>query len=346
MPEIDFPYTDVELTEQVNRIPNTFGLMQALNLFPAEGFRSRYVEIRFEDGVLVVLAAEEPGAPGQMVERETGKTIILKIPHFPGLDAIKPEDLQGILDQQGRIKAPKMLDTEVAKRLGAVRLNHAITREYVRLGALKGLIKDGKGRTLYDLFAVFEIGKKTVDFLLGTAGTSIVDKCEEVLDHVQSNLKGETSASIEAIVSPTFFSKLVQHAKVEKYWLQTQAAQSLATFERSRLGGNWGRVFEFSNILFREYKGSVPVRNASGAIVSEPNVATDKGHAYPTGTTSTFRTFDGPAHHIGLVNETAPEVVITTKLLDHGAGIEFKSQSNALAICKRPEVLVELITST
>jgi hypothetical protein len=345
--ELSFPYTDTQLTEQVNRLPNSYGLVRALGLFPEEGFRSRFVEIRIEDGVLVVLSAEEPGAPGNQVERGTGSSIIIKIPHIPhGPEAIRPDDLQGILDQMGRIKEPKSFATELAKRLAVIRGVHAQTLEYLRLGALKGLIKDGKGRTLYDLYAVFEISKKTVDFKLGTSTQSILDACEEVIDHVTVNLKGETSTGIEAIVAPDFFSRLIQHPKVEKYWLQTQAAQTLASLERTRLGGNWGRVFEFGNLMFREYKGSTPVRNASGAIVSEANVAEGKGHAYPVGTTSTARTLRGPAHHIDWVNQSAPEIVITQEPIKHGGGFELKSQANVLPIWKRPEVLVELTSTT
>lgn len=346
MADPNFPYTDIELTEQLNRLPNSFGLIRALGLFPDETCRSRYVEIRIEDGVLVTLSAEEPGAPGNQIERGTGSSIIIKIPHIPqGPELITPGDLQGILDQTGRIKEPKTFAKELAKRLGIIRGSHDQTLEYLRLGALKGVILDGKGRILYDLYVVFNITKKTVDFKLGTAGTSILDKCEEVLDHILTNLKGETSTGVEAIVSGSFFSRLIQHPKVEKYWLQTQAAGTLATLERSSLGGNWGRVFEFGNVLLREYKGTTPVRNAAGLIISEANVADGKGHAYPVGTTNTARTLRGPAHHIDYVNQAAPEVVVTQEPIKHGGGWELKSQSNLLPIWKRPETLVELISS-
>ncbi|BBF92904.1 hypothetical protein BLTE_15890 [Blastochloris tepida] len=346
MSEPTFPYSDVDLTTQVNRIPNEFGLLRALNLFPSEDARSRFVEIRIEDGVLVVLAAEEPGAPGNQVEWGTGSSIVIKIPHIPhGPESIRPDDLQGILDAAGRIREPKSFDKELAKRLGIIRSLHGQTLEYLRLGALKGVIRDGKGRTLYDLYSVFGITKKTVDFELGTAGTSVLDKCEEVVDHILCNLKGETSTGVEAIVSSSFFGKLIQHPKVEKYWLATQQAFTLGMLERSRLGGNWGRVFEFSNIMFREYKGSALVRNGAGQIISEPNVADGMGHAYPVGTRYTAYTLWGPAHHVDFVNQAAPEVVVSQEPIKHGGGWELKSQSNVLPIWKRPEALVELTTS-
>jgi hypothetical protein len=38
-------------------------------------------------------------------------------------------------------------------------------------------------------------------------------------------------------------------------------------------------------------------------------------------------------------------VFISTKVLDHGEGVEMKSQSNRLAVCKQPECLVEVLSS-
>jgi hypothetical protein len=222
---------------------------------------------------------------------------------------------------------PKSFNKELVKRLGNIRSLHGQTLEYLRLGALKGVIRDGKGRTLYDLYSVFQISKKTVDFKLGTAGTSVLDKCEEVIDHILCNLKGETSTGIEAIVSSGFFGNLIQHPKVEKYWLATQQDFALGMLERSCLGGNWGRVFEISNIMFREYKGTTPVRNAANQIVSEPNVVANMGHAYPVGTRSTACTLWGPAHHVDYVNVAAPEVVVSQEPIKHGGGWELKSQS-------------------
>ena len=72
MPEILFPYNAVELSTEVVRIPNTYGLLNDLNLFPAEGMASRIVEIDMIDGQIVVLAADVPGARGQTLERDVG----------------------------------------------------------------------------------------------------------------------------------------------------------------------------------------------------------------------------------------------------------------------------------
>lgn len=345
--DFNFPYTATDLTEQVNRIPNSFGLIRAMGLFDDEGVISTVVEIRIEDGVLRVLSAKERGAPGIVGDRETGKTIFMEVPHFPDLDLITPQDIQNMMVLVGRSKRPAVLDDEVAKRLKNIRNNHDVTLEYLRMGALKGLIKDGDGTTLYDLYDVFGIVKKQVDFVLGTDTTDVIAKCDEVFQHIATNLKGETMSGVEVLVDSGFFNKLIQHPKVEKYWTSNQQGiVAIAQAERQQLGGQWGRIFDFQNIRFREYYGSAPVRSgASGAKSSEKFIAAGYGHAYPTGTMDTFKTWFAPANDVRFVNTIGQDIYVSPEVLKHGAGIELKSESNPLAICKRPEVLVEIRTS-
>lgn len=345
MPELMLPYTDLEMSEQVNRFPNQYGMLGAEGLFPSEGMAQRVVEISMRDDLIVVLASDAPGAAGQMIERDTEGSVFVGIPHFPMKDAIKPEDLQGLREVLGSQRVTKTFDRELAKILKRIRYSHDATREFIRIGALKGLVKDGKGKTLLDLFTKFGVTKKVIYFNLSSSTQSIIDKCQEVFDYYAENLKGEAMSSIEVKVSGEFFSALIQHPKVEKFWLQTQNAQALATISnRTNIAGNaWGRRFEFGQLVFQEYKGFMPLRQPDGQILSARIIEAGKGHAYPVGTQNVFRTFDGPVHHIDKVNQVPEgEVFMTSKVLDHGDGVELRSQSNMIALAKRPDLLVEL----
>ncbi|HEV7278398.1 MAG TPA: major capsid protein [Devosiaceae bacterium] len=344
--DFNFPYTATDLTEQVNRIPNSYGLIRAMGLFDMEGVISTIVEIRIEDGVLRVLPAKDRGAPGTPGGRETGNTIFMEVPHFPDLDLITPQDIQNLMILVGRTKKPATLADEMAKRLRKIRNNHDITLEYLRMSALKGLIKDGNGQTLYDLYEVFGQTKKTVDFKLGTDTTDVIAKCAEVFEHIATNLKGETMSGVEVLVDNGFFSAFIQHPKVEKYWTSNQqGVVAIAQAERENLGGQWGRVFDFQNIRFREYYGSAPVRNANNEVVNERFIEAKHGHAFPVGTMDTFKTWFAPANDVRFVNTVGQDIYISPEILKHGAGIELKSESNPLPIAKRPEVLVEISSS-
>lgn len=350
MPEFLMPYTDVELTTEVNKLPAEFGLLRALNLAPSEPKRTPLVRIEFRNGQIVVLAHSERGSPGQISGQERAKGIILELPHFVHYDGIMVGDLDGLLEVVDGQVVPKSLDAELYRKLVIIRKNHAVTREFLKLGMLRGEIKDGSLQTLYNLYDQFDVEKKVIDFKLGTAGTDVRQLCEETSDHIIQNAVGETVGAVEAVVDTKFFGKLISHSKVEKFWLQAQNSSQHTNLERERQGGNWGRVFEFGDIKFREYKGGLPVKDNDGAITTVKNVDDNAGTAFPTGTQSMFATYDGPAYHIDHVNQ-APEqsedgsVVISTKILDHGTGVELKSQSNCLSVCKQPDCLVQLTTS-
>lgn len=344
MPELDFefPFTSLQLSTAVNRIPNNYGLLNALGLFPSEGSVSTIVEITIEDGTIRVLAAKERGAPGMSNDRGPVKKFWVEIPHFPMQDFIGPADIQNMINMAGRSSQARTLESEMAKRLFAIRNKHAITLEWVRMGALKGVITDGNGDTLLDLYDFFGINKKTIDFALGTAGTDIIGKCTELRQSIATNLKGEVMTRPEVLVDSSFFGKFVQHAKVEKFWINWQAAGELARGNINSIGGQLGRTFEFQQILWREYYGTAPVGKPA---VSTPFVPVDYGYGYPAGTMNTFETWNAPAHDIRVANQPGQDVWVSPKVLDHGEGVELKSQSNCLAICKRPEILVEVHTS-
>jgi hypothetical protein len=348
---INFPFTAIQLSESVNRIPNNYGLLAALNLFPSQGSISTIIEITIEDGAIRVLPAKERGASATPGDRGGRKSIFIEAPHFPSEDLITPRDLQNMVTIAGSSKTPRTLADEMAKRLFIIRAKHAITREWIRMGALKGLITDGNGATLLNLYTAFGINKVTVDFVLGTSTTDIIDKCTQVRQSIAENLKGEVMTRPEVIVSTSFMNKFIQHAKVEKFWLSWNAAMSLAQpayapgtgpIDRSGQPTALGRSFEFQNILWREYNGKAPI---GATRVATPFVDVDYGVAYPAGTMNTFETWDAPPNDIRFVNQPGQEISISPKILDHGEGIELKSQSNCLAICKRPEALVEVHTS-
>jgi hypothetical protein len=348
---VNFPFTAIQLSGSINRIPNNYGLLNALNLFPSQGSISTIIEIVIEDGAIRVLPAKERGSAATPGDRGGRKSVYIECPHFPAEDLITPRDLQNMISIVNATKGVRTLGDEVAKRLFNIRNKHAITREWLRMGALKGLVTDGNGATLVDLYATFGITKVTIDFLLGAAGTDIIDKCTQLRTSIANNLKGEVMSGVEVIVSTSFFNKLIQHARVEKYWVNWQAAQSIAQptlvpgtgpIDRNGQPTALGRSFTFQQVTFREYNGQAPIGTAR---TLTPFVPVDYGYAYPAGTMDTFETWDAPANDIRAVNQPGQEIWISPEPLKHGEGYELKSQSNPLAICKRPEALVEVTTS-
>lgn len=353
----NFPFTSRGLTEEVRLHPKRYGLVSALNIMPIEPLASTFVQITQDQGTLQVLPAKERGAPGTNPDRKRQTPRIFQVPHFPHEEQILAADLQDRKTVLNGQEVPANLADETAKRLAEIARRHAITAEYLRVQALKGVIKDGGGNTLTNLFTDFGESQKVVDFVLGTNGTNVREKDEEVRAHIEDNLLGDSFDGVEALVSPEFFSKLIKHPEVEKFYTSSPDVSQIRLLERYRNAGITGRVFNpFGGVTYIEYRGSAPVSSGT-----EKFIAANEGHAYPTGTTNLFSTFGAPADSLDEVNQLpavteidpgdeagrfALPIYISAEMLKHGKGVEMWSEMNVLPFCKQPRAaLVKIHTS-
>lgn len=332
---IVFPYTAVQLTDEINLIPDLWGRLAGLGLFEPKPIASTYVEIGFRNGEIYVLQATERGAPGSVQGEKSGHTVVLKVPHFPHEAVIRPSDLQDrYVFGSGRQQLAS-IETATADTLLDIRQHHALTRDFLSMGAIKGKLIDGANKVLYDWFQVFGITPKVIDFDLSNPATNVQAKCAELVAHIDGNLRGETMAGVHCLVSGEFFADLVAHPMVEKFYLNSIAAQQLLAASRTE-GGRLVQSFTFGEVTFEVCRARAGLRDGS----SGRFVAAGEGHAFPLGTTKTFRIYDGPPDHVGLANTLGVEVFVSPEVLKHGQGVELKSQSNVLPICARPDLLV------
>lgn len=325
-------FSMASLTTGINRLPNNYGRLRELDVFPADGLTTRVALVEIEDGVLNLLQTQPWGSPGQTA-LHGGRTLrAFPVPHIPHDDSVMPEDVQGrrAFGEESQLESYARL---MAKRLQSMRDKHAITLEYLRMGALKGVILDADGSTIFDLYTEFGIVQKSIDFLLGTASTDIKAKCLELSRHVEDNLKGETYSRIRVLVSEEFFDRLTSHAKVEAAYNRWMDGAALRDDMR---GG-----FPFGGILFEEYRGKATL--ATGATVRF--IAAGEGHAWPEGTMSSFRTHFAPADFEETVNTEGLELYAKQEPRKFGRGTDLHTQSNPLPLCRRPELLVRVHTS-
>jgi|GEM_PF-100574 hypothetical protein len=353
MAKFNFPFTARAMTQEVRLHPKRYGLVSGLNIMPLEPIDSTFVQITEDNGTLRVLAAKERGAPGAKEDRKRQSLKIFQVPHFPEEDQILVSDLQDrtiVVDGQ-EIRAN--LPMELAKRQRSIARKHAITAEYVRMQALKGIIKDGDGETLSNLFTDFGVDQQTIYFDFSNATAASLRLANEaVRAHIEDNLLGESVDMVECLVSPEFFNDLVAGAGMAALW-EGQDKREYRELERYKMAGATGRMFNpFGDVLYIEYRGSAPVKTGT-----ERFIASGEGHAYPVGTTDTFATFAAPADTLTELNSLpsildmdfddgagryALPIFMSAEPLKHGKGMELWSESNFLPICKQPKVLVKL----
>ncbi|KAF0219042.1 MAG: hypothetical protein FD176_3533, partial [Rhodospirillaceae bacterium] len=242
-------YSLAEMTQAINLLPNLYTRLGQMGLFRFEGVTQRSVIIEQAEGVLNLLPTVPLGGPATVANRDARSMRSFTVPWIPHDDSITPQDVQGVRGF-GVADAADPLATVMERKLTRMRSKHAQTREFMEVNALRGIIRDGSGATLYDYFSEFALTRQQVDFSLGTATTNVQSKIRDVLRKVEVELKGETMTSVLALVSPEFFDKLIGHAKVE------QAYQYYSSTGAQPLREDVRRRFPFAGMVFEEYSAT------------------------------------------------------------------------------------------
>ncbi len=318
------------LTAAINLIPNRYGRLEELGLFPARPVRTRQILIEEYAGRLNLLPTRPPGAPGTVGERGKRKLRSFVIPHIPHDDVVLPEEVQG-LRAFGSETEMEAIAGVMARHLESMRNKHAITLEHLRMGALKGSILDADGTELLNLFRVFDIEQTLIRFELGNKDTNVKAKCYQLLRKMEDALLGEFMSGIHVLCSPEFFEAFTGHAKVEKAYENWQ--QGTVLINDMRAG------FHFAGITFEEYRGQAVDPDGNVRRFIEPGEA----HAFPLGTVDTFATYFAPADFNETVNTLGQQLYAKQEPRKFERGTDLHTQSNPLPMCHRPGVLVKLV---
>lgn len=317
------------LTAAINIIPNRFGRIEALGLFPDKPVRTRQILVEEQNGVLNLLPSMPPGSPGTVGRRGKRAMRSFVITHIPHDDVVLPEEVQGIR-AFGSETEMETIASVMARHLQTMRNKHAITLEHLRMGALKGVILDADGSVIYDLFDEFGITPTAINFDLGNANSNVKKKCADVLRHFEDNLKGEFMTGVHCLCSPEFYDALTDHVKVKDAFAYSQ--QRAVLIDDMRAG------FTFGGVTFEEYRGQATDVNG----VTRRFIAAGEAHAFPLGTIDTFSTYYAPADFNETANTLGQPLYAKQEPRKFERGTDLHTQSNPLPMCHRPGVLVKL----
>jgi hypothetical protein len=84
------------LTAAINLLPNSYGKLESLKLFPQKSVRTRNISVEEQNGVLSLLPTQIPGGSATVGVRGKRKMRSFTIPHIPHDDVVLPEEVQGI----------------------------------------------------------------------------------------------------------------------------------------------------------------------------------------------------------------------------------------------------------
>lgn len=341
MPTLDIfnqdAFSVISLTDAINAIPFIPGRAGQVINWNEQGITTTTVMIEQVDGALKLLNPTPRGGPGETKAKDKRNVRSLVVPHYQHDDGFNADEVQNVR-AFGKESEVQSIQTLVNQRLGeAVSLVLDPTLEYQRLGAVKGVILNADGSTLYDLFSEFGVTQEAeIDFDLDNASPAngaLRKACANAVGLIADNLGGVSYAGVHAFCGKAFFDDLLAHKEVTESYKGTDMAKVLRD---GYLNPNDGKkiygAFEFGGIVWESYRG----KNGSTAMVD-----TNKCHIFPQGVPGLFRTVFAPADYMETVNTIGQPRYAKQWMSPNGKRIEMESQSNPLSYCTRPKTLLK-----
>jgi hypothetical protein len=326
-------FSVVSLTDAINELPYIPGRIGAVVDWNDQQIATTNIAVEHKDGVLSIINPTARGGPGGDIPKIKRTLHDLRVPHYERDDAVMADEVQGVRIFGSGSQLQTVLD-KINERMAQHTNDFDVTLEYQRLGAVKGIILNGDGSTLYNLFTEFAVTQQTeVGFNLGAASDGHVRKaCTAVVRSIAKALKGATYRGVYAMCSPEFFDALIADPETRASYLQQQEAAQLRT-------GVAYQIFNFGGILFEDYRGGL----SDGTNKEEGTnfIAADKCHIFPIGVAGLWKTVYAPADYNETVNTMGLPRYAKLYPMLNGKGMHLDMQSNVLNYCTRPRVLIQ-----
>ncbi|AHJ63246.1 Hypothetical protein GbCGDNIH3_7062 [Granulibacter bethesdensis] len=355
MPTIDIFRSDafslIEMSAYVNRTPYAPTGLGLLNIFDPTPLRTTILSVEEEDGVLGLVPVTERGAPTVELTRSKRRLRgAFKIPRLAEGSTINSADIQNIRASNTATELQQVQD-EVVRRLdgpGGIRQRLEMTREYMRLGAIRGQLRDAPtpaqisagqpGDLIYDWYnefgiatpapIAFDLKNTTAD---GKRPGYLRRQCNSVVRSMQRAAKGAwlPSTQLYAMCGDAFWDELTTHPDVEKTYLNWASLQDGATRLRE---GTAFDAMSFGGINWFNYRGS-----DDGVI----GLAQDQVRFFPVGAPGVFQEAMAPGEGMDAVNTLGQKeyaMVVVDPERNFWARPEVYSYP--LFICTRPEMLL------
>jgi hypothetical protein len=317
------------LTDAINKLPFIPGRAGQVLDWNEQGVATTTIFVEEYGGSLLLISPTGRGGPGTSVAKNKRVAHDLRVPHYQIDDALYAEEIQGVREF-GQGNQVQTIQGMVNMRFNEhVQLRMDPTLEYQRVGALKGIIINGDGSTMYNLFTEFNVAQPTevaFDLTNGSPASGAVRRAAtQVVRTIAVALGGVPFTGVGAFCSDAFWDDLIANAEVRATYLNQMEAQQLR-------GGVAYQTLSYGGILFENYRG---------AVGATPFIAADKAYFFPIGVPGLFRTVYAPADYVETVNTIGLPRYSRQFPMENGKGVNLECQMNPLSYCTRPNTLVQ-----
>lgn len=330
------PFTAVSLTEKVERHPFQPVGLGELGIFEPNPIRTTALTVEERTGQLVLIPFSDRGAEGKQRTTEKRNMRYFDTPRLFHDDTIWATELQNVREF-GETSVMMQIGQEVNRRLSGptgLLSNVEYTKEYLRLGALQGMMLDPKdGSQLYNWFDEFGITQAAEVAFNLSAGTpnSLRPLCNQIVRSMARKAQGcwRPTTQVMALCGDTFYDNFTNHPDVIRTFVNWSEAREI----RDGGAGAAFSMFSFGGITWINYRGS-----DDNATIK---VADDKVKFFPKGAPGVFREAMGPGETVDWINQPGKPVYVLP-IFDIQRRMYWKMEvySYPLFICTRPEMLL------
>ncbi|HOX49881.1 MAG TPA: major capsid protein [Fibrobacteria bacterium] len=315
------------LTASIQSLPSLPTRIGSSGLFAPKPQRSTQVLIDEEAGRLTLVPNASRRDPGVTVAGKSRKTRSFTTTHLPQRSVVLAEDIQGVR-AFGSEDTLASVNAVVNDRLQDMKNNLVATREWQKIGAIKGQILNADGAVIEDLFSAFGVTQISKALALNVATTDVRGKIMAAKRESESVLGAFMVLRWKAYCSASFFDSLVGHDLVKATYAGWQASAD-------RLGGDMRSGFTFGGTEFSEYEFSVGGSKyiADGEAYLVPDVP------------GLFVEALAPANYNETVNTMGQEYYAKAEPMPMGKGHNLEAQSNPLPLCLAPKACIKLTVS-
>lgn len=318
-----------EMTDALNLraasyVPTQLG---AMGIFDEQGIKTTTPSIEMKDGSLSLVEPSPRGGSGETKGRGERGIATFDVPHYQRDDAVTADEVQGVREFGTEEDLEDLTDV-VNERQDEHGTDLTLTLEHQRMGALKGIVRSGKGKIICNLFDKFEIAvPNVIEIDLSNKDFELGQFCDNLIEQLEDDLDMEYT-QFEWLCGHQMLTKAWNHPYVRETYQNTNAAGKL------RMGAP--KTFEFGQFKFTKYRTGKKAREANGA---SDYIATDEARLIVRGVPKLYKTWFSPADYNETVNQKG--LPLYTKLMEkrNGKGYDLEVQSNPLSICTRPQIL-------
>ncbi|BCU88720.1 minor capsid protein E [Yersinia pseudotuberculosis] len=321
-------FTVTSLTEAINKLPPAPTRAGELGVFEEKGIPTTGVVIESRNGRLYLVENIDRSSDPTQVKNDKRQRRTFETTHLPTQSQVLPAEIQN-LGSFGHETTEDYQAQVINDKLQSMKNSLEVTREWQRIGALRGKILDANGSIIYDLFKEFEVAQKKIVVPLKTATTDVRKLLLDAKRHAESKLTGVMVTGFKAFCGPVWFDMFTAHPMVEKAFANYQEAAD-------RLGGDLRKGFTFAGIEFEEYNATISGQDFLPAEVAQ---------VFPVATGGVYLLYNAPANYNETVNTLGQPYYAKAEERSMGKGWDLEAQANPLAICTFPEALVELKVS-